>query len=124
MQRNFNGIQIDNCDTLAVCTLSGESAVRVGQVNVGVRAAGNRESRTVIIKNVEVVDNLNITATKPKDLSRWPHLKGILFPEVDETEVNMLIRANVPRCLENDVKGEQENHMLCASCWVGLFLDQ
>ena len=36
------GIQIDNYDTLAVCTLSGESAVRVGQVDVEVRAAGNR----------------------------------------------------------------------------------
>ena len=69
------GIQIDNHDTLAVCTLSGESVVRVGQVNVEVRAAGNRESRTVTIKNVKVVDNLNITATKAKDLSRWPHLK-------------------------------------------------
>ena len=90
------GIQIDNYDTLAVCTLSGESAVRVGEVDVGVRAAGNSESRTVIIKNVKVVDNLNISATKPKDLSRWPHFKGIVFPEVDETEVTMLIGANVP----------------------------
>ena len=62
------GIQIDNNDTLAVCTLSGESAVRVGQFDVGVRAAGNTESRTVIMKNVKVVDNLNISATKPKDL--------------------------------------------------------
>ena len=90
------GIQIDNYDTLAVCTLSGESAVRVGQVNVGVRAAGNREGRTVTIKNVKVVDNLNITATKAKDLSRWPHLKDIVIPDVDETQVTMLIGANVP----------------------------
>ena len=49
------GIQIDNYDTLAVCTLSGESAERVGQVAIGVRAAGNSESRTVIIKNVKVI---------------------------------------------------------------------
>ena len=41
------GIQIDNYDTLAVCTLAGESAVKVGQVDVGVRAADKRESRTV-----------------------------------------------------------------------------
>ena len=33
-------------------TLSGESVVRVGQVNVEVRAAGNRESRTVTIKTL------------------------------------------------------------------------
>ena len=89
-------IQIDNYDTLAVCILSGESAVRVSQVDVGVRAAGNSESRTVIIKNVKVVDNLNISVTKPKDLSRCPHFKGFVFPEVDETEVTMLIGANVP----------------------------
>ena len=76
--------------------MSGESAVRVGQVNVEVRAAGNRESGTVTIKNVKVEDNLNITATKAKDLSRWPHLKNIVIPEVDETQVTMLIGANVP----------------------------
>ena len=90
------GIQIDSYDTLAVCTLSGESEVRVGQVNVEVRVAGNRESCTVTIKNVKVVDNLNITTTKAKDLSRWPHLKDIAIPEVDETQVTMLIGANVP----------------------------
>ena len=76
--------------------MSGKSAVRVGQVNVEVRAAGNRESGTVTIKNVKVEDNLNITATKAKDLSRWPHLKNIVIPEVDETQVTMLIGANVP----------------------------
>ena len=42
-----HGIQIGNYDALAVCTLSGESAVRAGEVNVKVRAAGNRVSRTV-----------------------------------------------------------------------------
>jgi len=50
----------------------------------------------VTVKNVKVVDNLNITATKAKDLSRWPHLKDIVIPEVDETQVTMLIGANVP----------------------------
>ena len=76
--------------------MSGESAVRAGEVNVEVRAAGNRESRTVTVKIVKVVDNLNITATEAKDLSRWPHLKDIVIPEVDETQVTMLIGANVP----------------------------
>ena len=90
------GIQIDSYDTLAVCTFLGEFAVRVGHVDVEVRAAGNRESRTVTIKNVKVVENRNITATKAKDLSRWPHLKDIVIPEVDETKVTMLIGANVP----------------------------
>ena len=48
------------------------------------------------VKNVKVVENLNITATKAKDLSRWPHLKDIVITEVDETQVTMLIGANVP----------------------------
>ena len=28
------GFQVSNCDTLAVCTLSGESSIKVGQANV------------------------------------------------------------------------------------------
>ena len=63
------GIQIDNYDTLAACTLTGESAVRVSQVYIEVRASSNRESRTVAIKNIKVIDNLNITATNSKDLT-------------------------------------------------------
>ena len=36
-------------------------------------------ARTIIleIKNVKVVDNLNITAARAKDLSKWPHLKDL-----------------------------------------------
>ena len=84
------GIQIDNYDTLAVCTLSGESAVRVGQVGVEVGAAGNRESRTVTIKKGWGW-TISTSPQQTKDLSRWPHLKDIVIPEVDETQVTMLI---------------------------------
>ena len=32
------GLEVNNCNTLAVCTLSGESSVKVGQANVQVKA--------------------------------------------------------------------------------------
>ena len=31
-------LEVNNCNTLAVCTLSGESSVKVGQANVQVKA--------------------------------------------------------------------------------------
>ena len=90
------GLEVSNCDTLAVCTLSGESLVKVGQANVRVKAVGSCQDRTVTIKNAKVVDNLNITTTRAKDLSRWPHLKDLKIPDVDDKQVTMLIGANVP----------------------------
>lgn len=38
----------------------------ISHVNVEVQAAGNRESCTLAMKNLKVVDDLNITATKAK----------------------------------------------------------
>ena len=78
------------------------------------------------VKDVKVVDNLNITATKAKDLSRWPHLKDIVIPEVDETQVTMLIGANVceTQVHEECRKGKGENRMLFTLGWDGLCLDQ
>ena len=90
------GLVVDKCDTLAVCTLSGEASIKVGQADVQVRAADSHKTHTVTIENVKVVENFNITTTRAKDLSRWPHLKDIEIPEVNEKEVTMLIGANVP----------------------------
>ena len=36
--------------------------------------------------------------TRPNNLSKWPHLRGIEIPEVEDEEVTMLIGANVPEC--------------------------
>ena len=36
------------------------------------------------------------TTTRAKDLSRWPHLKDLNIPDVDDNQVTMLIGANVP----------------------------
>ena len=36
------------------------------------------------------------STTRAKDLSRWPHLKDLKIPDVDDNQVTMLIGANVP----------------------------
>ena len=41
------GLEVNNCNTLAVCTLLGEFSVRVGQANVQVKAVDNHEDRTL-----------------------------------------------------------------------------
>ena len=90
------GLQVSNCDNLAVCTLSGESSIKVGQANVRVKAVDSQDNRTLEIENVKVVDNLNSTTARAKDLSKWPHLKDLEIPDVDDEQVTMLIGANVP----------------------------
>ena len=65
--------------------------------------------KIVAIENVKVVDNLNITTTKAKDLSRWPNLKELKIPDVDDNQVMMLIGANVPEVQEEECrKGSSE----------------
>ena len=71
------GLQVSNSDNLAVCTLSGESSIKVGQANVRVKAVDSQDNHILEIKNVKVVDNLNITTARAKDLSKWPHLKDL-----------------------------------------------
>ena len=90
------GLEVKNCSTLAVCTLSGESSVNVGQANVQVKAVDNHEDRTLTIENVKVIDNLTITTTRARDLSQWPHLTDLKIPDVENNQVTMLIGANVP----------------------------
>ena len=90
------GLEVKNCSTLAVCTLSGESSVKVGQANVQVKAVDNHEDRTLTIENVKVIDNLTITTTRARDLSQWPHLKDLKIQDVEDNQVTMLIGANVP----------------------------
>ena len=120
------GLQVSNCDNLAVCTLSGESSIKVGQANVRVKAVDSQDNRTLEIENVKVVDNLNITTARAKDLSKWPHLKNLEIPDVDDEQVTMLIGANVPEAQVHEEcrRGDQENHTLFALYWVGLCLDR
>ena len=62
-------LEVKNCNTLAVCALSGESSVKVGQANVQVKAVDNHEDRTLTIENVKIIDNLTIATTRARDLS-------------------------------------------------------
>ena len=91
------GLQVSNCDTLAVCTLSGESSVKVGPANAQVKAVDSQDDRTLAIENVKAVGNLNFTTTRAKDLSKWSHLKDLEIPDLDDEEVTMLIGANVSK---------------------------
>ena len=77
------GLEVNNCNTLAVCTLSGESSVMVGQANVQVKAVDDHEDSTLTIGNVKFIDNLTISATRARDLSQWPHLKDLKIPDVE-----------------------------------------
>ena len=71
------GLQVSKSVNLAVCTLSGESSIKVGQANVRVKAVDSQDNNILEIKNVKVVDNLNITTARAQDLSKWPHLKDL-----------------------------------------------
>ena len=76
--------------------MSGESSVKVGLVNVQVKAVDNQEDRTLAIDIPKVIDNLTITTTRARDLSQPPHLKDIKIPDVGDHQVTMLIGPNVP----------------------------
>ena len=90
------GLKVNNCNTFAVCTLSGESSVKVGQANVQVKAVDSLEDRTLTIENVKVVDNLTISATRQRTCHDGPLLKDLKIPNVDDNQVTMLIGANAP----------------------------
>ena len=89
-------LEVKDYDTLVVCTLSGESTVRVGRVDLTVEPVVNPETRQVMIQDAKVIEKLNIRVSRPKDLSKWTHLRGLNIPKVDDDEVTLLIGANVP----------------------------
>ena len=43
------GLEVSYCDSLAVCTLSGESSIKVSQASVRVKAVDGHEDRTLTI---------------------------------------------------------------------------
>ena len=118
------GLEVNNSNTLAVCTFSGESLVKVGEANGQVKAVDSLDDRTVTITNVKVVDKLNITITRAKDLSRWPHLKDLKIPDVDDNQVTMLIGANVPEAQVHEEcrrgRSEEPYAVRTVLCWAVL----
>ena len=120
------GLQVSNSDKLAVCTLSGESSIKVGQANVRVKAVDSQDNRTLEVENVKVVDDLNITTARAKDLSKWPHLKDLEIPDVDDGQVTMLIGANVPEAQVHEEfrRGGSGEPYAVRTVLVGLCFDQ
>ena len=48
------------------------------------------------MKTLEVLDKLNITTSRAKDLPKWPHLKDLEIADVDDEQVTMLVGEYVP----------------------------
>ena len=83
-------------EPLTVCTLTGESTVRVGRVDLAVLPIEDPEGHRIQIKDAKVVEHLNVNMSRPQDLSKWEHLNDIQLPEIGGEDVMLLIGANVP----------------------------
>ena len=83
-------------EPLAVCNLTGESTVCVGKVHLAVLPMKGSEGHQIQIKDVKVVEHLNVNMSRLQDLSKWEHLNDIQPPEIGGEEVTLLIQANVP----------------------------
>ncbi|XP_064632813.1 uncharacterized protein LOC135491092 [Lineus longissimus] len=91
-------LKTENYETLELCTMSGVTTETVGNVSFSVEPA--KGGNGVTVQNAKVVTSLNITATRPIDLSRWPHLDGIntaLTADSDIAEIKVLIGVHVPQ---------------------------
>ena len=89
-------LRVKSFESLAVCTLTWESAVRVGRVDLAVLPMEGPEGHRIQIKDAKVVEHLNVNMSRPQDLSKWEHLKDIPLPEIGGEEVTLLIGANIP----------------------------
>ena len=89
-------LRVKSFESLVVCTLTGESTVRVGRVDLAVLPMEGPEGHRIQIKDAKVVEHLNVNMSRPQDLSKWEHLKDIPLPEIGGEEVTILIGANIP----------------------------
>ena len=83
-------------ESLTVCTLTGESTVRVHRVDLAVLPIEDPEGHRIQIKDAKVVEHLNVNMSRPQDLSKWEHLNDIQLPEIGGEDIMLLIGANVP----------------------------
>jgi len=88
------GLRVKSCESLAVCTLTGESTVHVSRVNLAGLPIKRPKGHQIQIKDAKVVEHLNVNLSRPQDLSKWEHFNDILLPEISG-EDTLLIRANV-----------------------------
>jgi len=90
------GLRPRTQESLLIATMSGETTVEAGRVTFAVEAAKNPIQR-VAVEGIKV-EHLNVGATRPADLRKWPHLQGLTVTEVESNEVGILIGVNVPEC--------------------------
>ena len=83
-------------ESLTVCTLTGESTVRVGRVDLTALPIEDPEGHRIQIKDAKVVEHLNVNMSRPQDLSKGEHLNDIQLPEMGGEDIMLLIGANVP----------------------------
>ena len=89
-------LRVKSLESLALCTLTGESTVRVGRVDLAVLPMGGPEGHRIQVKDAQVVEHLNVNMSRPQDLSKWEHLKDIPLPKIGGEETTLLIGANIP----------------------------
>ena len=75
-------LRVKSFESLAVCTLTGESTVRVGRVDLAVLPIESPEGHRIQIKDAKVVEHLNMNMSRPQDLYKWEHLNDIQLPEI------------------------------------------
>ena len=119
-------LRVQSFESLAVCTLTGESTVRVGKVDLAILPIEGPEGHRIQIKDVKVVEHLNVNMSRPRDLSKWEHLNDIQPPEIGGEEVTLLIGANVPEVqIHEEVRvGGEGEHMLFVLCLGGPLWDR
>ena len=75
-------LRVKSFESLAVCTLTGESTVCVGRVDLAVLSMEGPEGHRIPSKDAKVVEHLNVNMSRPQDLSKWEHVKNIPLPEI------------------------------------------
>lgn len=85
-------LRVKSFESLAVCTLTGESTVRVSRVDLVVLLMEGPEGHRIQIKD----EHLNVNMSRLQDLSKWEHFNNIPLPEIGGEEVTLLVEANVP----------------------------
>ena len=99
-------LRVKGFESLAVCTYTRESTVRMGRVDLAVLPIEGPEGHRIQIKDVKVVEHLNVNKSRPLDQSKWEHVNDIPLRErLMEKKLNCFLGANVPEVqIHEDVR--------------------
>ena len=73
-------LRVNIFESLAVFTLTGESTVLVGRVDLAVLPIKGPDGHRIQIKDAKVVEHLNVNMSRPQNRSNWEHLNDIQLP--------------------------------------------